>query len=412
MRGGHDAIIVGGGPAGATAAILLAQSGWRIAVVEKAVFPRRKVCGEFISAATWPLLRELGIADALSASAGPAVRRVGVFAATARLTAPIAARCEDAIESGRAIGREILDTVLLDRAREAGAEVWQPWHLGAFAANADGYACRIEEQGGGRTRALHAPIVIAAHGSWESGPLPTQNFRKPPCASDLLAFKARFLGGELPEGLMPLIGFAGGYGGMVRSGDGRVSLSCCIRRDYLESCRRQWPQRRAGAAVLAYISGECAGVAAALSAATLDGAWLAAGPIQPGIRGFGRDGVFTVGNAAAEAHPIIAEGISMAIQSASLLCEQLLARRGAALTPDVLAAVRRDYAIAWRRNFSRRLHVAALFAHLFMRPATTRAAIALLRQFPSVLTQGARWSGKVEPLRSRRSLHAAGTICR
>ena len=57
MRTDYDAIVVGGGPSGATAAALLAKAGWRVAVVEKAPFPRRKVCGEFISETTWPLLR-------------------------------------------------------------------------------------------------------------------------------------------------------------------------------------------------------------------------------------------------------------------------------------------------------------------------------------------------------------------
>jgi menaquinone-9 beta-reductase len=103
----------------------------------------------------------------------------------------------------------------------------------------------------------------------------------------------------------------------------------------------------------------------------------------------------------------------MAIQSATLLCGQLLAR------PDVRSdtsgssqacnAVRYGYAIAWHTNFSRRLRMAALFAHLFMRPVPTRIATELLEHFPQLLTEGARWSGKAEPLRGARRFDAART---
>ena len=75
-----------------------------------------------------------------------------------------------------------------------------------------------------------------------------------------------------------------------------------------------------------HIGSSCKGVALALASATLDGAWLSAGPLRTGIRTFGSDGIFAIGNAAAEAHPIVAEGISIAIQSAALLCERLVAR--------------------------------------------------------------------------------------
>src|SRR5512140_3563615 len=113
MPNTHDAIIVGGGPSGATAAVLLAKAGWRIAVVEKAPFPRRKVCGEFISGTTWPLLRRLGVADALLAIAGPVVRRVGLYAGDAMLAAPLTVADGDAAAGGRAVGREHLDAMLL-----------------------------------------------------------------------------------------------------------------------------------------------------------------------------------------------------------------------------------------------------------------------------------------------------------
>jgi flavin-dependent dehydrogenase len=45
MRSHYDALIIGAGVAGSTAAILLAQAGWSVAIMEKHRFPRRKVCG-------------------------------------------------------------------------------------------------------------------------------------------------------------------------------------------------------------------------------------------------------------------------------------------------------------------------------------------------------------------------------
>ena len=407
MRLDYDAIIVGGGPSGATAAVLLAQAGWTVAIVEKAPYPRRKVCGEFISETTWPLLRQLGIAGDLLDIAGPVVRRVGIFAGAAVVTADLAGPAGRSGDGGRALGREHLDTLLLQRAAAVGAEVLQPWTLSGFAARGDHYDCRLVECGGRQIRDLRSHLIIAAHGSWESGALPTQRLRAPAHATDLFGFKAHFLGSALPLDLMPLIAFPGGYGGMVHTDGGRVSLSCCIRRDYLEQCRQRWPQIKAGAAVLAHIEASCNGVTQALAPAKADGAWLSAGPLRTGIRSFGRDGIFAVGNAAAEAHPIVAEGISMAIQSAHLLCEQLVARQNTSLSKEVLGAIRIEYEAAWRRNFSRRVHLAALFAHLFMRPVSARAAMIALQYVPQFLTLGARWSGKMQPLRSARTLDLA-----
>jgi len=411
MNPGYDAIIVGGGPSGATAAALLAQAGWRIALIEKTPFPRRKVCGEFISATTWPLLRQLGIADSLLEIAGPVVRRVGLYAGDAMISAELSAPSERVDEGGRALGREHLDTLLLQRTAELGADIWQPWTLSGFAASIGGYDCTIIEKGRGKTRELRSRLIIAALGSWESGAMPTQALRYPPRAGDLFGFKAHFTNSAMPTDLMPLIAFPGGYGGMVHTDGRRVSLSCCIRRDQLARCRQRMPRAKAGPTVLAHIEASCKGVAVALSAATLDGVWLSAGPLRTGIRTFGKDGIFAVGNAAAEAHPIVAEGISMAIQSACLLCEQLIARqdtlRYTAFSSDVLDSIRYEYATTWQKNFSRRLHMAALFAHLFMRPICTRIAAGMLERVPQLLTQGARWSGKADRLRGARRFDVA-----
>jgi flavin-dependent dehydrogenase len=404
MQEKYDAIVVGGGPSGATAAALLAQAGWRVAVVEKALFPRRKVCGEFISATTWPLLGELGVSGPLLKIAGPPVRRVGVYAGNVMVTAELASTVAlDQSAWGRAVGREHLDTLLLQRAAIAGAKIWQPCALARFAEHNKGYDCIIVNKATRESRVLQSRLIIAAHGSWESGPLPTQDLRRPSSPADLFGFKAHFVGSTLPQDLMPLLAFPGGYGGMVHTDAGRISLSCCIRRDQLERCRRRASGVRAGAAVLLHIASSCKGVSLALAGTTLDGAWQSSGPMRTGIRTFGRNGIFAVGNAAAETHPIVAEGISIAIQSAALLCEQLIARpelmRNGAGAVSGLKAARAHYAAAWRDNFSMRLFVAAVFASVFTRPNTTRIATPLLERFPQLLAAGARWSGKVQPLR-------------
>jgi menaquinone-9 beta-reductase len=407
MQENYDAIVVGGGPSGATAAALLAQAGWRVAVVEKVPFPRRKVCGEFISETTWPLLRDLGVAGPLLKIAGPPVRRVGLYAGNVMVTAKLASAAGWVQGGGgRAVGREHLDTVLLQRAAAAGATIWQPFTLSQFVERDGGYECTILDKDTRRSRVLRARLIVAAHGSWESGPLPTQNLRRPSRPSDLFGFKAHFRGSTLPPDLMPLLAFPGGYGGMVRTDAGRVSLSCCIRRDQLERCRRRSPDVRAGEAVLLHIASSCRGVSLALAATTLDGVWLSSGPLRTGVRTFGRGGIFAVGNAAAETHPIVAEGISIAIQSATLLCEQLIAhpelRGERAGSARALNGARDHYALAWRTNFSPRLFVAALFASVFTRPIATRIATALVERFPQLLSQGARWSGKTQTLRLMR----------
>jgi flavin-dependent dehydrogenase len=200
--------------------------------------------------------------------------------------------------------------------------------------------------------------------------------------SDLFAFKAHFTGAGLPAGLMPLLAFPGGYGGLVESDAGRVSLSCCIRRDMLTEVRARHGGK-AGESVLAHILETTRGAHLALGHAGLEESFLSTGPIQPGIRPRRKDGIFFTGNIAGEAHPVIAEGISMAIQSSGLLAKLLIDDRSEA------------YAGEWHRRFAPRIRAASLFAHLAMSDAGRFAGRVVLGAAPGLLGLGARISGKV-----------------
>ena len=403
----YDAIVIGGGVAGATTAILLAQAGWSVAVVEKSEFPRRKVCGECVAATNLPLLDALGVGAEFAAQAGPALERVGLYCGERRLTAPLPRLRAPFAPWGRALGRDTLDALLLRRARDCGAALWQPWTAKHVARRAGLHECRVVHAATGDRAVLCAPVAIAAHGSWEPPPDETATPRHDARDDDLLAFKANFSNAAVQAGLLPVLAFAGGYGGMVLGDRGRLTLACCVRRDRLREWRRRAPGAAAGVAVQTALAHDCGGVRDALHGATREGPWLSVGPVRPGIRAaWTEPRGFAVGNAAGEAHPILGEGISMAMQAAWLLCGRLTGARKHVLAGADQAAIGAEYAHAWRRQFGARLRWAAVLAQIAMRPTPLALALPLLQALPPLLTLAARIGGKVAPPAT--TMHGSG----
>lgn len=294
---------------------------------------------------------------------------------------------------GRALGRDVLDGLLLQAAEKAGVTILQPWRAVEISSDGDQSTVRIEERD--QQQVLSAPVIIGAHGSWEPGKLPS-NLDKSNQRHDFLGFKAYFTSATLPADLMPLIVFPGGYGGMVWADKGRLSLSCCVRRNVLTAMRANQPGLSAAEVVHAHILASCPAVRDAIGHADLLGEWLAAGPIRPGIRPCYADDIFRVGNIAGESHPIIAEGISMALQSGWLLAEQL--RQAGAWDLAGRQTTGAGYARVWRRQFATRIHAADLLSRLTIFPQGAELMHRVIKMFPPALAIGARLSGKTKPL--------------
>lgn len=113
-----DVVVVGGGPAGSTAAHLLVRRGWRVLVVDRARFPRAKACGECVNPGAVEALRRLGLLDVVMAL-GPS-RLQGW-----RVRAPGADVAGDfgGDTHGLGVSRKLLDHALLGAARDAGVSI-------------------------------------------------------------------------------------------------------------------------------------------------------------------------------------------------------------------------------------------------------------------------------------------------
>jgi menaquinone-9 beta-reductase len=157
-----DAVVVGGGPGGATAAYWLARAGRNVLVVEKSKFPREKVCGDGLTPRAVRCIEDIGMK-----TEGPEWSRVDglrIVGAGLRLDLPWP-ELHSMPHYGLVRTRLDFDSALIDHAKEAGATVWEETSVEGPLTDATGVVTGVEIARNGDRARVEAPVVIASDGA-------------------------------------------------------------------------------------------------------------------------------------------------------------------------------------------------------------------------------------------------------
>jgi len=161
----HDAIVVGGGPAGATTATLLARHGRDVLLLERESFPRYHV-GESLMPHTWFTFERLGVLDWLERSGSPRKHSVQFVSTSGKVSQPFYffKTIKHDWASTWQIRRSDFDKMMLENAAEAGADVRQGVAVREVLREGERVVgVRAEAAGGGST-IHHAKVVVDATG--------------------------------------------------------------------------------------------------------------------------------------------------------------------------------------------------------------------------------------------------------
>lgn len=369
-----DAVVVGAGPGGSTAAAHLAMAGREVVLLEKDTFPREKVCGDGLTPRVVRELSLLGLTEeAAGLPRGWAVQRgLRIHGGRTALELPWP-QLKDWPAYGMTCTRLLFDQTLARHAVRCGAELWEGVEVTApVRQDGDDRVAGVRwRDAEGHTGEVRAPVVLAADGASSrmglavgvrrrrDRPLAVaaRTYYESPASSD--PWISSFLDLRDGEDLLP------GYGWVFPLDDGTINVGLGILDTSPSFGRvnyRDLLQRWAGGIATDWGTGPEARRGAVRS-----------GPLPMAFNRtpLHRHGVVLIGDAAGMINPFNGEGISYAMESARLaaeVCDRALTVRRTA----VLDAYDRELRRRWGGYYTLGRTFARLIGHPeIMRICTT-----------------------------------------
>jgi geranylgeranyl reductase family protein len=358
-----DVLIVGAGPGGSAAAYHLARHGIDVTAVDKASFPREKVCGDGLTPRSVGAVERMGVD-----TTDPGFERVvGLRVHSKDVTIDLPwPELQTWPDYGLVMPRLGFDHLLLERAKKAGARVMEAtdarhpiiqggWVVGAATAPADEPAAELTE--------IHARFTIAADGAASRFAAPAgvrRDDSRPLGIAARRYYRAPNLGGPWFESWLDLWEadmLLPGYGWLFPMADGRVNLGAGLLSTFrnfkdvsatrlFEAFARMLPEDRG------------------ISDETADGRMLS-GPLPMSMNRAPQavPGMLVIGDAAGAVNPMNGEGIAYAVETGEIAAE--LVHEALVKDRPGLAMV---YPQALRERYGRYFTLGRGFARLVGKP--------------------------------------------
>ncbi|MCZ6834987.1 MAG: FAD-dependent monooxygenase [Planctomycetota bacterium] len=357
-----DAIIIGGGPAGAMAALQLAGLGWGVVLVEQGKRHRDKACGCCLNSQAISILHDAGFEHELHRIACGETRRIRLHAGADANAVFSLGEHRDG-KAGLVVPRYRLDQMLLDRVKEQGVEVLQPGR--AKVMSIARHEAQVEINTNDQSQLYRTTLLVGADGlrSRVARVAGLQGTRRP-SRNIGISFNLTLGSCDLDRHAVEMFISRHGYLGVVSQGEGTWHFGALVRssgrdsrnglKSLLVDVSQTYPSL--GACRLdQYVPKDLPGI---------QGAGLM--PCRP--RSIANERVALVGDAAGYVDPFTGDGIRCALQGGLLLGDSVKGQRPGHWTMKQGT----HYRSSWKREIRSGLRVCSILAFTLRYPALWR----------------------------------------
>jgi geranylgeranyl reductase family protein len=360
-RKSFDVCVVGAGPAGATAACRLAERGIDALLVDRAHFPRDKVCGDGVGPRAVRVLEKLGLYPSEGFPGGYGLEGIRIGSPNRRVLEVRVGEGVPESKAGYVIPRERFDGWLLEQAVKKGVRLWDGMEVRQIEKRKG--ALRLSGSRDGRPLSVTARFAVGAWGAQAgkvAGPYPA---RVEGGRFAVIAMRGYFKG---LQGIGPYLeihfdpGLVPGYGWVFPMGPESANIGYGIRQDFLR--KKGIPLRRLFEEFLGTNPSVRRYLEKGERVSPLRGAVI---PFRKALLPVTHGRLLRTGDAAAFADPLSGEGIGTAMQSGWMAadCVANALEHG---TPARLATV--AYAASCHKEIVWNLGLASLVQSILIRP--------------------------------------------